>query len=185
MERGRVPVDDAWWPAARRWATYRTRRRIDDVLALAVLAVLAVVQLVGAVLSGDNRNYVIPVLIAALVAVVLLQKSEGGALGIGGGGGGGGGLLSGRGTANLLTRATAVLAAAFFTTSIMLTILAQRAIAPSSIFDRPSAAGTPAAGTDGKPAETPAAPVGRGGVLDRIQGGAPAAPTGPVVPQTR
>ena len=121
---------------------------------------------------------------AALVAVVLLQKSEGGALGIGGGGGGGG-LLSGRGTANLLTRATAILAAAFFTTSIMLTILAQRAIAPSSIFDRPSAAGTPAAGTDGKPAETPAAPVGRGGVLDRIQGGAPAAPTGPVVPQTR
>lgn len=69
VERGRVPVDDAWWPAARRWATYRTRRRIDDLLALAVLAVLAVVQLVGAMLSGDNRNYVIPVLIAALVAL--------------------------------------------------------------------------------------------------------------------
>lgn len=49
----------------------------------------------------------------ALVCVVLMQKSEGGALGIGGGGGGGG-FLTGRGTANLLTRTTAGLAAAFF-----------------------------------------------------------------------
>jgi preprotein translocase subunit SecG len=47
----------------------------------------------------------------ALVCVVLMQKSEGGALGIGGGGGGG--FLTGRGTANLLTRTTAGLAAAF------------------------------------------------------------------------
>ena len=69
VERGRVPVDEAWWPAARLWATYRTRRRVDDLLALGVLAVLAVVQLVGAVFSGDARNYVIPVLIALLVAV--------------------------------------------------------------------------------------------------------------------
>lgn len=51
----------------------------------------------------------------ALVSVVLLQRSEGGALGIGGSGGGAGGLLTGRGTANLLTRATALLALAFFT----------------------------------------------------------------------
>jgi hypothetical protein len=69
VERGRVPVDEAWWPAARQWATYRTRRRIDDLLALGVLAVLAVAQLVGAVVSGDVRNYVIPVLIAGLVAL--------------------------------------------------------------------------------------------------------------------
>ena len=47
---------------------------------------------------------------AALVGVVLLQKSEGGALGMGGGGSGG--FLTGRGTANLLTRITAGLAAA-------------------------------------------------------------------------
>ena len=54
----------------------------------------------------------------ALVALVLLQRSEGGALGIGGGGGGGGGgFMSGRGTANLLTRITAMLAAGFFMTS--------------------------------------------------------------------
>lgn len=69
VERGRVPVDEAWWPSARRWATYRTRRRVDDLLALGVLAVLAVVQLVGAVLSGDARNYLVPGLITLLVAL--------------------------------------------------------------------------------------------------------------------
>jgi preprotein translocase subunit SecG len=129
----------------------------------------------------------------ALVGVVLMQKSEGGALGIGGGGGGG--LLTGRGTANLLSRATAILAAAFFVTSIVLTILAQRTTAPRSVFDTPTA-GAPAApgaattGPDGKPADAPAAPAGRGGVLDRLQGttpapATPAAPSGPAVPQTR
>ena len=62
---------------------------------------------------------------AALVAVVLLQRSEGGGLGIGGGGSGGmGGFMSARGTANLLTRATAILAACFFTTSLSLAIIA-------------------------------------------------------------
>ena len=129
----------------------------------------------------------------ALVGTVLLQKSEGGALGIGGGGGGG--LLTGRGTANLLTRATAVLAAAFFLTSIILTILAQRSTAPGSVFDTPAApaaTGTPAPAADGKPAETPPAtpPAGRGGLLDKLQGttapaAPPAAPAGPAVPQTR
>ena len=64
---------------------------------------------------------------ATLVGLVLLQRSEGGALGIGGGGG----FMSGRGTANLLTRVTAVVAAAFFVTSILLTLIAQQADAPS------------------------------------------------------
>jgi len=59
----------------------------------------------------------------ALVGSVLLQRSEGGALGIGGGGGGGG-LMSGRGAANIMTRITAVLAAGFFATSIGLSLLA-------------------------------------------------------------
>ena len=58
-----------------------------------------------------------------LVGVVLLQRSEGGALGIGGGGGGGG-VLTGRAAGNLLTRTTAVLAAAFFVTSLSLAIIA-------------------------------------------------------------
>jgi preprotein translocase subunit SecG len=62
----------------------------------------------------------------AMIVVVLMQRSEGGALGIGGGGGGAGGsgFLSGRGTANLLTRVTAILAAAFMAIAIVLNILA-------------------------------------------------------------
>jgi preprotein translocase subunit SecG len=68
---------------------------------------------------------VVHLLIAlALVGSVLLQRSEGGALGIGGGGGGMGGFMSGRGAANVLTRTTAVLAVCFFITSILLTMTA-------------------------------------------------------------
>ncbi|TNE41936.1 MAG: preprotein translocase subunit SecG [Alphaproteobacteria bacterium] len=63
-------------------------------------------------------------IIIAMVAVILLQRSEGGALGMGGGGGMGG-LMTGRGAANLLTRTTAFLAAGFFVTSIILTVLAR------------------------------------------------------------
>lgn len=61
-------------------------------------------------------------IVLALIGVVLLQRSEGGALGIGGGGGGG--FMNSRGTANVLTRATALLAAGFFITSLLLSILA-------------------------------------------------------------
>jgi preprotein translocase subunit SecG len=68
----------------------------------------------------------------ALVGVVLLQRSEGGALGIGGGGGG---FMTARGTANLLTRVTAILAAAFFVTSIGLAILAGNGRQAPSIVD--------------------------------------------------
>lgn len=61
----------------------------------------------------------------AIIGLVLLQRSEGGGLGIGGGGGGGlGNLATAKGTANALTRATAICAAAFFTTSIVLGVLA-------------------------------------------------------------
>jgi len=116
----------------------------------------------------------------ALVAVVLLQRSEGGALGIGGGGGGAGGLLTGRGTANLLTRATALLALAFFTTSILLTLMAQRAAPNASILDAGGTASPSAPVTPGsKPAE---APSGRGGILDKLQQGQGG---GPAVPQSR
>jgi preprotein translocase subunit SecG len=82
---------------------------------------------------------VIHVLIAlSLIGVVLLQRSEGGGLGIGGGGGGGGGMsgfLTGRGTANVLTKTTAVLAAAFMATSITLSILAGAGRESRSIVD--------------------------------------------------
>ena len=73
---------------------------------------------------------------ASLVGVVLLQKSEGGALGIGGGGG----FMTGRGAANFLTRVTAGLAAAFFATSMLLTLLATRTERPASVFDTPASA---------------------------------------------
>lgn len=71
----------------------------------------------------------------SLVTLILLQRSEGGALGIGGGGGGAGGLMTSRGAANILTRATGFLAFAFFATSILLTILARQQVAPTSILD--------------------------------------------------
>jgi preprotein translocase subunit SecG len=72
----------------------------------------------------------------AMIGVVLLQRSEGGALGIGGGGGGGGmgGFMTGRGTANLLSRTTAMLAFGFMCTSLLLTILAKQDLAPSNTF---------------------------------------------------
>ncbi len=117
---------------------------------------------------------------AALVGVVLLQRSEGGALGIGGGGG----FMTGRGAANFLTRVTASLAAAFFATSLLLTLLASRSTAPGSLFDRSTAA--PASGQaapEGAPSPAhPAAPAGRGGILDQLQ---PPAPSGPSVPQSK
>jgi preprotein translocase subunit SecG len=88
----------------------------------------------------------------ALVGVILLQRSEGGALGIGGGGMGG--LMSGRSSANLLTRTTAFLAAGFVATSLLLAIVATYGTAPRSILDQPAA---PAAEPEA-PA-TPRAPV--------------------------
>jgi preprotein translocase subunit SecG len=119
---------------------------------------------------------------SALVGVVLLQRSEGGALGIGGGGGGG--FLTGRGTANLLTRTTAALAAAFFATSILLTLLAQHSAPTRSIFDNaptstaPAGTTAPAAGGTAAPAPAGQAPAGaRGGILDKLQS--------PSVPQNR
>jgi len=76
---------------------------------------------------------VIHVMVAiALICVVLLQRSEGGALGIGGGGG----FMTGRSAGNALTKTTGVLAAAFFATSLALTIIASRQAGPTSIFDQ-------------------------------------------------
>ncbi len=100
---------------------------------------------------------VVHLLIAlALIGVVLLQRSEGGALGIGGGGGGGGGaLFSSRGAANMLTRTTAMLAASFFVTSMLLTIMARGTSEPGSVFDsvQPQQSGT-ATGDGSAPAPT-------------------------------
>src|SRR5690348_3276710 len=91
---------------------------------------------------------------AALIGVVLLQKSEGGALGMGGGGMSG--FMTGRSTANLLTRATALLAAAFFATSIALAWLAGNSSGPRSVISTGTTA--PAAPARSAPA-TPATPA--------------------------
>ncbi|MCG8594283.1 MAG: preprotein translocase subunit SecG [Kiloniellales bacterium] len=102
----------------------------------------------------------------AMIGTVLLQKSEGGGLGIGGGGGGGGGgmggFLTGRGTANLLTRTTAILAACFMVTSLTLTLLAGSGREADSILDAPIQGDVaPAAPGDSAPAEPegPSVPV--------------------------
>lgn len=71
----------------------------------------------------------------ALIGVVLLQRSEGGALGIGGGSGGS--LFSARGVGNTLTRTTAILAVIFFITSIGLTLLSSRT-GGGSLFNSPA-----------------------------------------------
>ena len=122
-------------------------------------------------------------IVLALIGVVLLQRSEGG-LGLGGGGGGTGGFMTGRGQANALTRATAILAGSFFVTSLILGIMAHRGAAPRSIFDQNRPGTAPAAGQ-------PATP-GQGGVLgdlERMQGSPgpaePETPAQPQVPQSR
>ena len=98
-------------------------------------------------------------IVLALVGVVLLQRSEGGGLGIGGGSG----FMTARGAANTLTRATAILAAAFFVTSLGLSLLARYGAQPLDILDRQP---------------VPGQTQGQGGVLDQLGGGSdvPAAP---------
>ncbi len=105
----------------------------------------------------------------ALIGAVLLQRSEGGALGIGGGGGGGN-LFSARGVGNALTRTTAILALCFFITSIGLTLIAVRGGGSGgSLFDGVAApAGEQAPATEGT----------GGSVLPQL----PAAPATPQVP---
>lgn len=112
--------------------------------------------------------------VLALVGVVLLQRSEGGGLGIGGGSG----FMTARGAANALTRATAILAAVFFVTSLGLSLIARYGERPIDILDRlPPAQGQQEGGAPS------------GGVLDKLGGGdtppaqgQPQAPAGTQVP---
>ena len=92
----------------------------------------------------------------ALICFVLLQRSEGGALGMGGSGGGMGGLFTARGAADTLTRTTSILAFLFFAICIVLNILALTGPDQSSILDSTSA---PVKSAPAKPA-TPALPAG-------------------------
>ncbi len=119
-------------------------------------------------------------IVIALVGVVLLQRSEGGGLGMGGGSG----FMTARGAANALTRATAILAAGFFATSLLLSIMARYGDKPADILDKVPATQQ----TDGKgilnqlggndipkPADGAAAPA-----ADAADPAAPAAPAAPV-----
>ncbi|HKU05962.1 MAG TPA: preprotein translocase subunit SecG [Bradyrhizobium sp.] len=120
-------------------------------------------------------------IVAVLIGAVLLQKSEGGGLGMGGGAG----FMSSRGTANLLTRTTAVLAVGFFITSLFLSWLASYDRKPSSIVGTPATQQAPAGGA------TPVQPPTSGGVLDTLkkaderQQNAPAAPAAPEAPRSQ
>lgn len=109
---------------------------------------------------------------ACLIVLILLQRSEGGALGIGGSGGGGGNIFSARGVGNTMTRMTAILAVAFFATSIGLTMLATHKGKATSVFTEAPAQ------TDGsKPAASGEVQLPKLG-----QETAPAAPAQPVAP---
>ncbi|MBC8717359.1 preprotein translocase subunit SecG [Ochrobactrum sp. Marseille-Q0166] len=98
-------------------------------------------------------------IVLALVGVVLIQRSEGGGLGIGGGSG----FMTARGAANALTRTTAILAIGFFATSLALGIMARYGEKPTDILNRIPAAGS-----------TQNAPAGGagtgGGILNQLGG---------------
>ena len=118
-------------------------------------------------------------IVSVLIGAVLLQKSEGGGLGMGGGAG----FMSSRGTANLLTRTTAILAGLFFLTSMALAWMAGIDRKPSSILGT-----TPA--TQSQPGgATPVTAPTSGGVLDTLkkvdEQQAPPAPQVPQAPRSQ
>ena len=110
----------------------------------------------------------------ALIGVVMIQRSEGGGLGLGGGQGMGN-FMSGRGTANLLTRTTAILGTAFFVLSLGLALLykGSNANTDAAILNAP-AQNIPAPPVPGAPPALPQTPA------DALP--APAAPAAPAVP---
>jgi preprotein translocase subunit SecG len=110
-------------------------------------------------------------IVLALIGVVLLQKSEGGGLGMGGGGAG---FLTSRGTSNVLTRTTAILALGFFTTSLLLSVLAGLERKPRSIVSPGTAPASAPGPEGGQPLNQ-----GGGGLLDTLRGGPPASPAPP------
>lgn len=127
--------------------------------------------------------------VLALVGVVLLQRSEGGGLGIGGGSG----FMTARGAANALTRATAILATVFFVTSLTLSIIARYGEKPIDILDRaPATQGAPAGSGQGildqlggsTPAPAPAAPASGTTAPAAPAGEQPAAPAAPAASGT-
>ena len=138
------------------------------------------------------------ILALLLTGGVLLQRSEGGGLGMGGGGGSG--VMTGRQTANIMTRLTWIFGIGLFATSIALTVIAAREASNSSIIDQfggnaPASQGapltnlpglgtyTPPPATSGQPV-TPPAPAAEAPAATAPAAGSPAetAPAQPVTP---
>lgn len=113
----------------------------------------------------------------ALIGLVLIQRSEGGGLGIGSSQGMGS-FMGGRGTANLLTRTTAILGALFFALSLVLALLNRgtTGVGRSLLDNPPPAASIPA------PGSVPFPGASAGDVTLPATPAAPAVPKGPSVP---
>ena len=120
----------------------------------------------------------------ALIGVVLIQRSEGGGLGVGTSQGMGS-FMSGRGTANLLTRTTAILGTAFFVLSLGLALLNRGTTvgSGSSILDVPPPRTTPAATPPSPPAVVPAPATAPATAAPASAPPAAGAPTPPAPPQ--
>jgi|SRR5580698_8478305 preprotein translocase subunit SecG len=114
-------------------------------------------------------------LVLALIGVVLLQKSEGGGLVASTGN-----FMSSRGSANVLTRATALIAAGFFITSLALSWIAGLDRKTTSIIN--TGAPTSQEAPSGTAPAAPPLNQGTGGVLNQLQRGIQGAPTGPAAP---
>ncbi|MBW4022377.1 MAG: preprotein translocase subunit SecG [Proteobacteria bacterium] len=130
-----------------------------------------------------------------LIGVVLIQRSEGGGLGIGGAQGMGS-FMTGRGTANLLTRTTAILATVFLALSLVLALMTRNSSGnTSAIFNPPAPVAAPATGlpASGQPASGQPTP-GTSKTAPSVPAGTPltapgatlkpAAPAKPAVPAT-
>jgi preprotein translocase subunit SecG len=113
-------------------------------------------------------------LVIALIGVVLLQKSEGGGLISSTSG-----FLSSRGTANVLSRTTALLAAGFFVTSLVLSWWASFQRHPASIINTGAPASQEAPAGTPRPPQSGAGGDQGGGVLNQLQKGFPTLPSGP------
>ena len=111
----------------------------------------------------------------ALIGVILIQRSEGGGLGLGGGQGMGN-FMTGRGTANLLTRTTAILGTAFFVLSLGLALLYKTAATDNSA----AILNVPAQNTPAPPA--PAGGAAPAPALPQTPADALPAPSAPAVP---
>jgi preprotein translocase subunit SecG len=121
----------------------------------------------------------------ALIGVVLIQRSEGGGLGVGSSQGMGA-FMSGRGTANLLTRTTAVLAFIFFALSLSLALLNKGTSVQRSILETPAPSSSTAPALPAAPSNIVPGGLAPGGSAPQPAPAAPApaapAPSGPTVP---